>query len=102
SVLDFISKYLLAGPKRPVRMSPLEQYRGEKTGTPTAAVGVPVQTFIQKVYQRIGAKAENNNVKEAVPKISGLLAHLMHAKHELKANFCETRSSVSARVSSAD
>ena len=46
----------------------------EKTGTPTAAVGVPVQTFIQKVYQRIGAKAENNNVKEAVPKISGLLA----------------------------
>jgi hypothetical protein len=31
-----------------------------------------------------------------------LLAHLMHAKHELKANFCETRSSVSARVSSAD
>jgi hypothetical protein len=30
------------------------------------------------------------------------LAHLMHAKHELKANFCETRSSVSARVSSAD
>ena len=31
-----------------------------------------------------------------------VLAHLMHAKHELKANFCETRSSVSARVSSAD
>ncbi len=30
------------------------------------------------------------------------LAHLMHAKHELKANFCKTRSSVSARVSSAD
>jgi hypothetical protein len=30
------------------------------------------------------------------------LTHLMHAKHELKANFCETRSSVSARVSSAD
>ena len=74
TVLDFISKYLLAGPKRPVRMSPLEQYRGEKTGTPTAAVGVPVQTFIQSVYKRIGAKAENNNVKEAVPKISGLLA----------------------------
>ncbi len=31
-----------------------------------------------------------------------ILAHLMHAKHELKANFCKTRSSVSARVSSAD
>jgi hypothetical protein len=30
------------------------------------------------------------------------LADLMHAKHELKANFCETRSSVSARLSSAD
>jgi len=32
----------------------------------------------------------------------GELAHLMHPKHEPKANFCETRSSVSARVSPAD
>ena len=29
---------------------------------------------------------------------SNQLAHLMHGKHELKANFCETRSSVSARI----
>ncbi len=37
-----------------------------------------------------------------VDPVSAYLAHLMHAKHELKANFCKTRSSVSARVSSAD
>ena len=29
------------------------------------------------------------------------LTHLMHAKHVLKANFCETRSSVSARMRTA-
>ena len=39
---------------------------------------------------------------DPVTALMGVLADLMHAKHELKANFCETRSSISARVSSAD
>jgi hypothetical protein len=53
-----------------------------------------------------GVLALMGDVIAASSALAGLivvyLAHLMHAKHELKANFCETRSSVSARVSSAD
>jgi hypothetical protein len=54
----------------------------------------------------VAGSDDNERLRTLLDNLEGtsdqdFLAHLMHAKHELKANFCETRSSVSARVSSA-
>ncbi len=62
---------------------------------------------IEIIHRRsLNDEAEQISINlQAMPSFEAFgrfLAHLMHAKHELKANFCKTRSSVSARVSSAD
>jgi uncharacterized Zn-finger protein len=63
--------------------------------------GVPVIVIGAKKFMCIGALPPQDH-PHVFCDMGDDLADLMHAKHVLKANFCQTRSSVSARVSSAD
>ncbi len=70
--------------------------------TPKEVLSAPVFWLLYVMFVMVSASGLMATAQIRRRHDSAELAHLMHAKHELKANFCKTRSSVSARVSSAD
>jgi predicted ATPase len=74
TILDFLAKYLHVQENRAVQLSSVEQYRGEKTGLPVAAVGIPFKVFEKNIYEHIGAKAQHHIVVQNVPLVCKLLA----------------------------
>jgi predicted ATPase len=53
TILEFLSKHLNSDEHQPAKIPPLEQYRGEKTGSALAAIGIPVEIFAEPILERI-------------------------------------------------
>jgi predicted ATPase len=74
TILEFLSKHLHSNEHQPAKIPPLEQYRGEKTGSTLAAIGVPVEIFAEPILERIGDRGNTQATTKAVLAICRLMA----------------------------
>ncbi len=73
TILDYLRRHLNHN-RQPQQFEPLEQYRGEVTGSALAAIGIPIEIFFKNFYRSIGQKAQDRSITETVPKICNLMA----------------------------
>src|SRR5580693_7806502 len=68
TILDYLRRHLNHA-KNPTQYAELEIYRGQKSGNPVIAIGIPESVFLRNFYDAIGAKAQDALITEYIPKI---------------------------------
>lgn len=75
TILNYLYRYLNSSTK-PEPLSNLDEYKGEKSGTPLAVIGIPLKIFSENVVKRVQGK------KQILPE----LTNLIHAICEVMAD----------------